>query len=456
MKPKSRALEQDDLLRPRLTDLIDMRHELVRLEALIDWEFFETEWAGFFPSHTGRPATSPRLVAGLLYLQHAYALSDEAVVARWAENPYWQHFCGETFFQHRPPIDPSSLTRWRGRIGEEGVEWLLTQTIEAGRKGGAIDTRSTRDVIVDTTVMEKAIAHPTDTRLYERARLRLVGLAREAGIELRQSYARLAPRLARQVGRYAHARQFKRMRKGLRTLKGYTGRVMRDVARRLHSVTDDTLRTRIESQLTLVARLLAQKPRDKRKLYALHEPDVDCISKGKAHKRYEFGCKVSVATTHREGFVVGVRSMPGNPYDGHTLHEAIEQVEILADARPRRVFVDRGYRGHDIDRDSGTAVYISGQRRGMTRALKRALRRRSAIEPTIGHMKTDGRLSRSPLKGTLGDALHAVLCGAGHNIRLILAHLRALLAAILAALLRVIGHATPIPKPPNSQIARIT
>ena len=220
MKPKPRAPDQDDLLRPRLTDLIDMRHGLVRLEALIDWDFFEAEWAGFFPSHTGRPATSPRLVVELLYLQHAYALSDEAIVARWSENPYWQHFCVEVFFQHRPPIDPSSLPRWRGRIGEEGVEWLLTQTIEAGRRAGMIDTRSTRDAIVDTTVMEKAIAHPTDTRLSERARLRLVGLAREAGIELRQSYARLGPRLARQVGRYAHARQFERMRKGLRTLEG--------------------------------------------------------------------------------------------------------------------------------------------------------------------------------------------------------------------------------------------
>ncbi len=332
------------------------------------------------------------------------------------------------FFQHRPPIDPSSLTRWRERIGEEGVEWLLTQTIEAGRRAGVIDTRSTRDVIVDTTVMEKAIAHPTDTRLSERARLRLVGLAREAGIELRQSYARLGPRLARQVGRYAHARQFERMRKGLRTLKGYTGCVMRDVARRLHTVTDDALRARIEGQLALVARLLRQKPRDKRKLYALHEPDVDCISKGKAHKRYEFGCKVSVATTHREGFVVGTRPIPGNPCDGHTLHEAVEQVEILADARPRRVFVDRGYRGHGIEPATGT-------------------------EPTIGHMKTDGRLSRSPLKGTIGDALHAVLCGAGHNIRLILARLQALLAEILVTLLRLMGDATPILTLPNRQIA---
>ena len=452
MKPKFRGPEQDDLLRPRLTDLIDMRHELVRLEALIDWAFFEAEWVGFFPSHTGRPATSPRLVAGLLYLQHAYALSDEAVVARWAENPYWQHFCGETFFQHRPPIDPSSLTRWRGRIGEEGVEWLLTKTIEAGRDAGVIAERSTADVIVDTTVMEKAIAHPTDARLYEKARTRMVKLAHEAGLPLRQSYARLGPRLAQQAGRYAHARQFKRMRRALRRLKGYAGRVMRDIARRIGTVGDDALRARLKVELALAGRLLAQKPKDRRKLYALHEPDVDCISKGKARKRYEFGCKVSVATTHREGFVVGMRSLPGNPYDGHTLHEALEQVEILADRRPARVFVDRGYRGHGIAPDTGTAVYISGQRRGMTRVLRRALRRRSAIEPTIGHMKTDGRLSRSPLKGTLGDALHAVLCGAGHNIRQILAYLRALWPQILTLLLRVVVGANALPAAAMPQI----
>ena len=372
MKPKPRAPEQDDLLRPRLTDMIDLRHELVKLAALIDWEFFEEEWAGFFPSHTGRPATSPRLVAGLLYLQHAYQLSDEAVVARWVENPYYQHLCGETFFQHRPPVDPSSLTRWRNRIGEEGVEWLLTKTIEAGREAGVISGRSAETVIVDTTVMEKAIAHPTDTRLYEKARRRLVKLAREAGLSLRQ------------------------------------------------------------------------KPKDKRKLYALHEPEVDCISKGKARVRYEFGTKVSVATTHKEGFVVGMRAMPGNPYDGHTLYEALEQVEILTGTRTRRAFVDRGYRGHGV---KATEVFISGQRRGMTPALRRDLRRRTAIEPVIGHMKTDGRLARCALKGTLGDALHAVLCGCGHNIRMILAHLRALVALILAALVAAIANFSEAVRP---------
>jgi IS5 family transposase len=231
MKPHSGAPGQDDLLRPRLLDMIDARHELVKPAALIDREFFEREWAGFFPSHQGRPATSPRLVAGLMYLQHAFTLSDEAVVARWVGNPYYQHFTGETFFQHRPPIDPSSLTRWRKRIGEEGVEWLLTRTIEAGRASGAVTDRGLKRVAVDTAVMEKAIAQPTDARLCERARARPADLAKGAGVDLRQSCARLAPRLAARVGRYAHARQFKRMGKALRQLGGHVGRVRRDLRR---------------------------------------------------------------------------------------------------------------------------------------------------------------------------------------------------------------------------------
>ncbi|WP_299592318.1 IS5 family transposase [uncultured Tateyamaria sp.] len=354
MKPRKPPPDQNDLLRARLVEMVDMRHELVKLEALIDWGVFDREWLEFFPSHTGRPATPPRLVAGLLYLQHAYALSDEAVVARWAENPYWQHFCGETFFQHRLPIDASSMTR-------------------------------------------------------------------EAGIGLRQNYNRLAPRLAGQVGRYAHARQFRRMRKALRRLKGYTGRVLRDIERQLGKVPEGAVKTRLVEMIALVSQLLAQKPKDKGKLYGLHEPAVDCISKGKAHKRYEFGTKVSVATTNRGGFVVGMRALPGNPHDGHTLHEALEQVEILTDHRPELAFVDRGYCGHGVKH---VRVFMTSARRDVTRTIAKLLRRRSAIEAMIGHMKNDGRLTRCPLKGTEGDAIFAVLCGCGHNIRMILRHLR--------------------------------
>ncbi|SIT18255.1 transposase, IS5 family [Paracoccus saliphilus] len=275
---------------------------------------------------------------------------------------------------------------------------------------------------------EKNIAHPTDARLYERARRQLVALAAEAGLTLRQNYNRLAPRLARQVGRYAHARQFKRMRKALKKLKGYTGRVLRDIRRQLDDIPAGALRERVLDMLVLIGGLLQQGPKSSGKIYALHEPQVDCISKGKARQRYEFGTKVSITTTIDDGFVLGTRSFPGNPYDGHTLAPALEQVAILTGETPELAVVDRGYRGHGV---TTTRVLISGMRRGLTPTLARLLRRRSAIEPEIGHMKTDGRLARCPLKGLIGDAIFAVLCGCGHNIRKILAHLRELWLLIL-------------------------
>ncbi len=255
---------------------------------------------------------------------------------------------------------------------------------------------------------------------------------------MRQSYARLAPRLALQVGRYAHAKQFKRMRIALKKLKGYAGRLMRDLRGHLQDIPEGSLRDRIIAKLALVSQLPHQQPKGAEKIYALHESEVDCISKGKARVRYAFGCKVSIATALDEGFVVGMRSFVGNPYDGHTLKEALEQVAILTDRRPDLAVVDRGYRGHAETR---TRVLVSGARRCLTPKLIADLCRRSAIEAEISHMKTDGRLSRCPLKGSIGDTLCAVLCACGHNIRKILAHLiRACLAAIIAAILNATYH----------------
>lgn len=421
MRPRPRAPRTDELHRPRLDEQLKMSHPLIRLAGLMNWEEIERSFGAHFASSRGRPALNPRLVAGLLYLQHANDASDEAVVATWLENPYWQYFCGETHLQTQLPIDPSSLTRWRKRIGEEGVETLLAVTIEAARAGGLIKKSSLAKVLVDTTVMPKAIAHPTDSALLEKSRQHLVRFADEHQLQLRQNYNRQAPRMAAQVGRYAHARQFKRMRKALKALRSRVGRMHREVTRKLHEL-PELVRRKAQDLLHRVGRILRQQPRDKNKLYALHAPEVECIAKGKATAPYEFGVKVSVATTFKEGLVVGCRSMPGNPYDGHTLDETIEQVEILAEQRPSTVIVDKGYRGVQVQ---GVQILHSGQRRGVTRTMKAMIKRRSAIEPTIGHMKTDGRLARNPLKGALGDALHAVLCGAGHNIRLMLKKLQA-------------------------------
>ncbi|MGU7776310.1 IS5 family transposase [Burkholderia sp. MR1-5-21] len=429
MGPKTLAPE-GDLFRHPLREQINLKHPLVCLAELIDWDRLSVAMSASFVSRRGRPATSPRLIAGLLYLQHAFDLSDEDVVWQWVENPYWQVFTDETYLQTEPPIDPSSLTRWRKRLGEAGVEELLAETIEAAKRAKVIKTASLKRVIVDTTVMEKAIAHPTDSRLLERCREQLVKAADRHGLKLRQNYNREAPRLACQIGRYAHAKQYKRMRKALRTLRSRVGRVMRDVERQLGGVAQQG-RAALEDLIGRTKRILSQKTKDKNKLYALHAPEVECISKGKARQPYEFGVKVSITTTHREGLVIGARSMPGNPYDGHTLAEALEQAAILSDVSPEIAVVDRGYKGVAVD---GVKIYHPGLRRGITRGLRAMIKRRSAIEPAIGHMKTDGKLDRNWLKGALGDAIHAVMCGAGHNLRMILRKLRLFYVLILAIL----------------------
>ena len=300
MGPKDKHPSTGDLFQQPLAELINLKHPLVKLAELIDWSVFETRWAEFFPSKTGRPASSPRLIAGLLYLQHTFACSDEDLIWTWVENPYWQHFCGESYFQHEAPIDPSSMTRWRQRVGEEGVEGLLTETIAAARRGKVVKARSFEKIIVDTTVMEKAVAYPTDSRLLERGRQHLVKLAGTLGISLRQNYNREAPRLAAQVGRYAHAKQYRRMKATLKSLRTVVGRVWRDIDRKLDRQ-NETQAAKANRILVRVKRLLEQKPKDKNKLYSLHAPEVECISKGKVRQPYEFGVKVTVATTHREG-----------------------------------------------------------------------------------------------------------------------------------------------------------
>jgi len=420
MQPKSKKTDKRiELFRERLENILDHNHELYRLAELINWEFFEKEFGDFYKGNCGQPGPPIRLLVGLSYLQHAFGLSDEAVVSRWVENPYWQYFCGETYFQHTLPINPSSMTRWRKRIGEQGCELILHETIQAGVRSGAVKESSFERVSIDTTVQPKAIRYPTDNRSYNRSRERLVVLSKKCGLKLRQSYARLGPKALRKASSYAHARQFKRAAKQTKQLKNYLGRVYRDILRKI--LPDPELHDMFNEELFLAERLLEQERKSRNKLYSLHAPEVECIAKGKVHKKYEFGVKVSVATTNRESFVVGMQALPGNPFDGHTLQGALNQVSSLTGKSPERCYVDRGYRGHGVKK---TSVFVSGQRRGVTPTIKRELKRRSAIEPVIGHMKNDGKLNRNWLQGSIGDKINALLCGAGHNIRIILRRLR--------------------------------
>ena len=343
MKPRqTKIVPQKDLFQPQLVDIINPNHPLVRLAKIIDWNLLDNELGAHF-STVGAAALPTRLMAGLLYLQHLHNLSDELVLEQWLESPYYQYFCGETFFQHNFPCHPTSLVKWRKRLGEEGCEWLLTQTIQAGLKLKVIKPASLKRVVVDTTVQEKNITFPTDAKLYNKARQQLTQLAKEQNITLRQTYDKACHELMPKIGRYGHAKQYKRMRKAIKQVKGFLGRVMRDIDRQVKQQ-GLTLTQKQEDTLNQAYRLLKQTRQSKNKLYSLHEPNVDCISKGKAHKRYEFGVKASIAVTAKESFIVGARSYPGNPYDGHTLKDQLQQVETLTGKKPETCFVDRGYK----------------------------------------------------------------------------------------------------------------
>lgn len=419
-QPDAETRTATDLFRERLDNMLNQRHALYRLADLLDWSVFDKAFGALYCPDNGCPGKPTRLLVGLQYLKHCYGLSDEAVVSGWVENPYWQYFCGETYFQHVPPIDPSSLTRFRQRIGEVGCEKILQVTISAGVQSRTVKAADFKRVTVDTTVQEKAVSYPTDSKLLNRSRERLVRLCQRHGVRLRQSYARKGPRALQQANRYGHARQYKRLRREVKRLRTYLGRVVRDIGRK--TAGNAAQQTVFAGELALAARLLAQQKEDKNKLYSLHAPEVECISKGKVAKRYEFGVKASIATTNKSNFVVGGMAVPGNPYDGHTLKTALAQVRRLTGTRIDEAFVDKGYRGHG---ETASTVYISGQKRGInTRRLKRSLKRRQAIEPVIGHLKSDGRLGRNFLKGTEGDRVNVLLSCAGHNLRLILNRLR--------------------------------
>ena len=434
MRPKKHeTTDASDLFRARLDQIINMKHELVQLAGKLDWEWLDGEIAPLY-SDKDRPGIKTRFVIGLLLLKHIFALSDEEVCERWVYDPYFQYFTGEEFFQHAFPHERSDLSHWRKRLGDK-LELLLAESLRVAHEAGALRTNDLKRVTVDTTVQPKAITFPTDAKLLHAAIKGLNRLARRHGVQLRQSYLRIAKRAAMMAGRYAHAKQFNRHRRQLRLLRTRLGRIIRDIRRNIGGKAD--LEAVFEWPLTRANQIRSQQQRQRGwKLYSFHAPEVECIGKGKASAPYEFGVKASIVTTNARApggqFVLYAKALPGNPYDGHTLGAVIEATERLTGREIERAYVDKGYRGHDAA--NPRRVFISGQKRGVFGVIKRELRRRSAIEAVIGHMKTDGHLGRCYLKGRAGDAANAVLTAVGYNLRLILAWLRVLLCLILTAL----------------------
>jgi transposase, IS5 family len=407
----------------------------VQLADKIDWDWIDGEIAPLY-SDQGRPGIETRFVIGLLLLKHIYGLSDEGVCERWVHDPYFQHFTGEEFFQHEFPHERSDLSHWRKRLGDK-LEMLLAESLRVAHESGALRTRDLKRVTVDTTVQPKAVSFPTDAKLLHAAIKGLNRLARKHGVRLRQSYLRVAKRAAMMAGRYAHAKQFNRHRRQLRILRTRLGRIIRDIRRKIAG--QEPIAAVFEAPLSRASQICHQQQRQRGwKLYSFHAPEVECIGKGKASALYEFGVKASIVTTNARApggqFVLHAKSLPGNPYDGHTLGTVIEGAERLTGCEIEHAYVDKGYRGHDAA--NPRRVFISGQKRGVVGAIKRELRRRSAIEAVIGHMKADGHLGRCYLKGRDGDAANTILTAVGYNLRLVLAWLRELLRLLLIAVLR--------------------
>lgn len=414
-KDRSKAGRQLGFFQTRLEDLVDAQHPLRKLADAIEWPAFKAEFGALYVESVGRPGLPIRLMVGLHYLKYTYDLSDQGVLAGFLENPYWQYFCGNEYFEHSLPLDESSLTRWRKRVGTDGVEKLLQETLETAKRGRQLNDSHLERVNVDTTVQEKAIAFPTDSRLYYKMLLHLVGLAKRRGIALRQSCVRIGKKALTKQGRYGHARQLKRARREQRKLKTYLGRVVRDIGRKAPDA-DQELREKLD----MAQRLVRQQRHDKNKLYSVHAPEVECISKGKAHKQYEFGCKVAVVSTSKDNWVVGIEALHGNPYDGHTLEGSLRQVERLTGVQPASAYVDKGYRGN-AGTVNNTAVHIARSRgKSMSRSQWKWYKRRSAIEPIIGHLKSDCRMDRNRLKGKEGDRINALLAASGYNMRKLL------------------------------------
>lgn len=419
MLGKSPDQQQFDLFRPVLKQIVNPNHELVVLSKQIDWVALEQELSPLY-SQRGAPSKPIRLVAGLLMLKRIYNLGDETVVAAWIQNPYYQYFCGEQYFQWEQPCDPSDLVHFRKRIGEEGVKRLFEESIKVHGE----DAAKGNTLLVDTTAQENNITYPTDAKLYRKIIIKCNALAGEAGVQMRQTYTRTVKGLLLKLRFGHHPKRRRQATKALRKLKTIAGRQVRDLERKLekgHMLTDAHLEF-----LGLCQMVLEQSRNSKDKFYSLHEPQTACIAKGKSGKPYEFGSKVSVGLNSLSGVILSILNFTGNPHDSKTLTPTLDEVHENTGKWFEQVLGDRAYRGRK--KYKGSRIMVPGQEKGKDpthkRKLRKLFRQRAAIEPIIGHLKSDHRLGRNYLKGIIGDQINPILAAMGFNLKLKLNQIR--------------------------------
>lgn len=393
-----------------LERFISLEHELCILSHQIDWDSIEMEFSVYF-SEIGRPSVPIRRMVGLLLLKYIYNLSDEAIVDRWIENPYWQYFSGEKVFQTQKPFDPTEFIHFRNRIGKEGAEKLLKVSIQLFGKEA-----QEKEVLIDSTVQEKNITYPTDAKLHKRIIEKVNKIAIQEGITLRQTYTRTLKQLMIDQRFHNHPKRRKKARAALKKIKTIAGRQVRDIERKFTPSQEG----KYQELFIILNKILIQQKGDKNKIYSIHEPEVSCIAKGKEAKKFEFGNKSGFVLTKTTKIVVGAIAFEDNPYDGHTLEEHLKQTEYLTESRPKTGIVDRGYKGKK--KINGTEIISpSVPKKETTQYEKQKARKRfrfrAGIEPIIGHIKHDHRMLRNYLKGAIGDQLNTILAGTGFNLK---------------------------------------
>ena len=393
-----------------LSDMLNQSHPLYKLADKIDWEKFDTAFRPLYCQHNGRPSKPIRLMCGLLILKHLRNLSDESVVEQWSENAYYQYFCGMQEFAPGVPCASSELVHFRHRIGEKGIELIFQESIRVNNEGG--DDEHHDVAFIDSTVQEKNITYPTDAKLHKKIVRKVLDIVHKLDLPLRQSYTFVLKRIYRDQRFRNHPKNRQKALRADKKLRTIAGRLVRELKRNLGEHLGYTeLIERFEA-------ILAQRRHSGKKIYSIHEPQVQCISKGKEHKKYEFGNKVSVIRS-ATGIILGARSFR-NEYDGHTIEASLEQVERLTHRKIKILAGDRGYRGRK--EVNGTRILIpdtpkQSDSRHQRRKKHKLFCKRAGIEPTIGHLKSDHRLGRNFYKGLAGDAINILLAAAAYNFK---------------------------------------
>jgi len=410
MQGKPPDKRQRQFLYEGLAEMLNPQEPLYKLGQEIDWDGLAKEFSKYYVDF-GRPSHPTRLMVSLLLLKQLFDIGDDKVVEQWTHNPYWQYFSGQSRFQWKAPCDASDLVHFRKRIGKEGVRKIFELSVRLHKREAVEEP----EVVVDTTVQEKNITFPTDTKLYSKVYERCLEIAKTEGIGLRRSYVRTIKRLIfAQRGR-GHPRGHKTAVRATKKLRTIAGRLVRELQRKLSAQRLDGYAEVFE----IYKRVLVQQRSDKDKIYSLHEPDVYCIAKGKDHKKYEFGTKVSIAMTKESCVIVSAMNFEENRYDGHTLPDVLEDITTVVGKRPEVAVVDQGYRG--VVRIGETEVVSAKTLRSakngyQKRKTRERLRRRAAIEPVIGHLKSEFRLVRNYLKGMPGDHINVLLAASAYNI----------------------------------------